>query len=245
MYCPSQIKGRSTLYRTSRPTQGSWTAGASPVRPRARPLPDGAWQEAAVGVLAAGGDGRGLLHQEGPSEHPWVLGDPPTWQRWPCPWHLGWRLPPPRLPHTSSDLTTGYTTCPSMPGTVLVLKWNVLCSGNTFCAGQGRGKAAHHGSLASDPKMSSRGWPHRRGTCCKSEEGGINVKALREPRHREGETRALTLAMAPMLRGPGRGTLHGEPHLITFPADDELKLGRYQRVQADVDGAETSFLKLR
>lgn len=81
----------------------------------------------------------------------------------------------PRLPHTSSDLTTGYTTCPSVPGTVLVLKWNVLCSGNTFRAGQGRGKAAHHGSLASDPKMSSRSRPHRKGTRCKSEEGGINV----------------------------------------------------------------------
>lgn len=52
-----------------------------------------------MGVLAAGGEGRGLLHQEGPSEHPWVLGDPPTWQHWPCPWHLGRRLPPPAAAH--------------------------------------------------------------------------------------------------------------------------------------------------
>lgn len=81
----------------------------------------------------------------------------------------------PRLPHTSSDLTTGQTICPSVPGTVLVLKWNVLCSGNPLRAGQGRGKAGHHGSLASDPKMSSRGWPQRKGTCSKSKEGGINV----------------------------------------------------------------------
>lgn len=59
--------------------------GASLVRPRARPLPDGAWQEVAVGMLAAGGEGRGLLHQEGPSEHPWVLGDPPPGSAGPVP----------------------------------------------------------------------------------------------------------------------------------------------------------------
>lgn len=33
--------------------------------------------------------------------------------------------------------------------------------------------------------------------------------------------------------------------MVTFPADDELKLGWHQRVQADVDGTETSFLELR
>lgn len=34
------------------------------------------------------------------------------------------------------------------------------------------------------------------------------------------------------------------PHPLTFPADDELKLGRHQGVQADVDGTKTSLLKL-
>lgn len=33
--------------------------------------------------------------------------------------------------------------------------------------------------------------------------------------------------------------------MVTFPADNELKLGWHQRVQADVDGTETSFLELR
>lgn len=59
------------------------------------------------------------------------------------------------------------------------------------------------------------------------------------------ETRPPAPATAPQLRGPGRVTVHREPHVITFPADDELKLGWYQRVQADVDGTEASFLKLR
>lgn len=33
--------------------------------------------------------------------------------------------------------------------------------------------------------------------------------------------------------------------MVTFPPDDELKLGWHQCVQADVDGTETSFLELR
>lgn len=52
-------------------------------------------------------------------------------------------------------------------------------------------------------------------------------------------------ATAPDWVGPGRGPLHHGHHLITFPADNELKLGWHQRVQADVDGTETCFLKRR
>lgn len=48
---------------------------------------------------------------------------------------------------------------------------------------------------------------------------------------------------------PGTGTLSiMSPFvlpLVTFPTNDELKLGWHQSVQADVDGSETCFLELR
>lgn len=62
------------------------------------------------------------------------------------------------------------------------------------------------------------------------------------PDTEEGETRPCALARgSPALRRAWEGTLHHEPHLITFPADDELKLGRYQRVQAVLVALRPAF----
>lgn len=63
----------------------------------------------------------------------------------------------------------------------------------------------------------------------------------------KGATRPLAWHQPQFLSyvGPGKVTLNCKPHLLTFPADDELKLGWHQGIQADVDGTEPSFLKLR
>lgn len=85
---PLQIKGARPSLGTSHPTQGSWTAGASPVRPRAQPLLMEPGRRAAVGVLAAGVKEEACYILEG-CEHPWVLGDPPPGQPFSLSWHLG------------------------------------------------------------------------------------------------------------------------------------------------------------